>query len=209
MKWMDRYLRDLRIKQAMPFIHDGDRLLDVGCFDTTLLRLASPRVRVAVGIDPLATPMTSGNIRVMRGLLDDSADSTHGLEPGSFDCITMLAVLEHVPDPAGMARRCAALLAPGGRVVITVPDAKVDHILAVLRTLRLIHGMSLEEHHGYDTAQTRPVFEAAGLRTLTARRFELGLNNLFVFERPSAGDDGASVVTMGAMTKPVPAGAVR
>lgn len=186
MKWMDRYLRDLRIRQAMPFIRAGDRLLDVGCFDTTLLRLASPRVREAVGIDPLATPMVEGNIRVVRGVLDEDAAAAYGLGTASFDCITMLAVLEHVPEPAAMARRCAGLLAPGGRIVITVPDAKVDHILAVLRRLRLIHGMSLEEHHGYDTAQTRPVFEAAGLRTLAARKFELGLNNLFVFERARA-----------------------
>jgi 2-polyprenyl-3-methyl-5-hydroxy-6-metoxy-1,4-benzoquinol methylase len=183
MKWLDRYLRDLRIRQAMPYIREGDRLLDVGCFDTTLLRRASPRVRAAVGIDPLATPLVEGNIRVVRGVLDESAAAAHGLLPGSFDCITMLAVLEHVPDPAAMAARCAALLAPGGRIVITVPEAKVDHILAVLRTLRLIHGMSLEEHHGYDTAQTRPVFEGAGLRTMAARKFEFGLNNLFVFER--------------------------
>jgi len=96
----------------------------------------------------------------------------------------MLAVLEHVPDAAVLARECARLLAPGGRVVITVPDARVDRILDVLHRLRLIHGMSLEEHHGYDVGQTRPVFEGAGLKAAAWRRFELGLNNLFVFEKP-------------------------
>lgn len=183
MKWMDRYLRDLRIKQAMPHIRAGDRLLDVGCYDPTLLRLASQRVKVAVGIDPLAEPMQEGKIRTIRGLF--GAGDDHGLAAGSFDCITMLAVLEHVPDPAAIARECARLLAPGGRVVITVPDAKVDHILAVLSRLGLIHGMSLEEHHGYETAQTSPVFEAAGFRTSLKKKFELGLNNVFVFEKPA------------------------
>jgi 2-polyprenyl-3-methyl-5-hydroxy-6-metoxy-1,4-benzoquinol methylase len=193
MKWLDRYIRDLRIKQALPFIKDGDRLLDVGCFDLTMLRLAKPRVKLAVGIDPLATPLTEGNLRVIRGLV--GAEHDNGLEPASFDCITMLAVLEHVPDAPGFAREIARLLAPGGRVVITVPDAKVDHILAVLHKLHLIHGMSLEEHHGYDVKQTRPMFEAAGLKMTARRTFELGLNNLYVFESPRVASAPATVVT--------------
>lgn len=186
MKWLDRYIRDLRIKQALPFIKEGDRLLDVGCFDLTLLRLARPRVKSAVGIDPLATPLTEGNLRVIRGLVGEQHDN--GLEPASFDCITMLAVLEHVPDAAGFAREIARLLAPGGRVVITVPDAKVDRILEVLGRLRLIDGMSLEEHHGYDASQTAPIFAAAGMKTVVRRVFEMGLNNLYVFERPLAAE---------------------
>ena len=181
MKWLDRHLRDLRIRQALPFIHDGDRLLDIGCFDLTLLRLIQKRVKLAVGIDPLATPVQDGNLRLIRGLVGGA--SGHRFEPGSFDCITMLAVLEHIPDSAAIAAECFSLLSPGGRVVITVPDAKVDRILAILHRLRLIHGMSLEEPHGYDTAQTTPTFERAGFRTQRRSTFELGLNNLFVFER--------------------------
>lgn len=193
MKWLDRYIRDLRIRQALPFIKDGDRLLDVGCFDLTLLRLVRPRVKSAVGIDPLATPLTEGNLRIVRGLIgggeaEGGSPQDHGLGPASFDCITMLAVLEHVPDAPGFAREIAQLLAPGGRVVVTVPDAKVDRVLAVLSRLRLIDGMSLEEHHGYDAGRTGPIFEAAGLRTVERRSFEFGLNNLYVFERPFTED---------------------
>lgn len=189
MKWLDRQLRDWRIRMAEPFIRDGDRVLDVGCFDLALLRKVRGRVRAAVGIDPLAEPMSEGNLRVARGVLAPGVDL--GLEDGSFDCITMLAVLEHVPDPAAVAGECARLLGPGGRVVITVPDAKVDHILAVLHRLRLIHGMSLEEHHGYDVSQTRPVFEGAGLEMKVHRGFQLGLNNLYVFEKPAGATSAA------------------
>jgi SAM-dependent methyltransferase len=196
MKWLDCFIRDLRIRQALPFIHDGDRLLDVGCFDLTMLRLVQPRLKMAVGIDPLATPLTDGNLRVIRGLVGaQGGEHDSRLEPASFDCITMLAVLEHVPDAPGFAREIARLLAPGGRVVITVPDARVDRILAVLHKLRLIHGMSLEEHHGYDVGRTAPIFEAAGLRLAVRSSFEIGLNNLFVFEAPRAASAAAGVVS--------------
>jgi hypothetical protein len=64
----------------------------------------------------------------------------------------------------------------------------VDWILAVLKFLRLIDGMSLEEHHGYQVKQTTAIFSAKSFRLLRRKRFQLGLNNLFVFER--VGENG-------------------
>jgi hypothetical protein len=49
--------------------------------------------------------------------------------------------------------------------------------------LHLLDGMEAEAHHGFDPGSTVPVFEGAGFRTREARRFQLGLNRLFVFER--------------------------
>lgn len=182
MKWLDGYIRDLRIKQALPFIKDGDRLLDIGCFDQTMLNLVEGRVTSAVGVDPLAEPATRGKITIMKGTVPGSIE----LPAASLDCITMLAVLEHIPDTPAVARECQRLLAPGGRLVITVPKPQVDHILAVLGKLRLIDGMSLDEHHGYDVEQTQPIFERSGMKLTTRKNFELGLNCLFVFEKLAA-----------------------
>jgi hypothetical protein len=97
----------------------------------------------------------------------------------------MLAVLEHIPTAAqpALADACHELLSPGGRVIITVPAKAVDHILAVLRWLRLIDGMSLEEHYGFEPADTGRIFAAPGFRMIHCSKFQLGLNHLFVFER--------------------------
>jgi 2-polyprenyl-3-methyl-5-hydroxy-6-metoxy-1,4-benzoquinol methylase len=64
----------------------------------------------------------------------DHARSRHGvpvrvgslqslqLEPGTFDCILMNHVLEHLHDPVETLRECHRLLKPGGRLVAVTPN---------------------------------------------------------------------------------------
>jgi 2-polyprenyl-3-methyl-5-hydroxy-6-metoxy-1,4-benzoquinol methylase len=134
-----------------------------------------------IGIDPLLTePQYLRNAKLLPGLFPDA------LSPGEvFDVITMLAVLEHVPrdQQRPLALNCARFLRPGGRLIVTVPSPAVDKILDVLGALRLIHGMSLEQHYGFKPAETPSVFTAAGFTVAVQERFQFGLNNLFVFSK--------------------------
>jgi 2-polyprenyl-3-methyl-5-hydroxy-6-metoxy-1,4-benzoquinol methylase len=182
MRALDRLLRRWRIAKAVPWIRHGDRLLDVGCFDRSLIERVAERVHAAVGVDPLLEPCDEGRIRLLRGQFPED----FAFSDASFDCITALAVLEHVPEPERFARECHRLLAPGGRVVLTVPHPAVDRLVDTLRMLRLLDAMSLEEHHGFDVERTQQIFSVAGLRALVERPFQLGLNRLFIFERPRA-----------------------
>lgn len=163
----------------MPWIRGGDRLLDIGCFDRSLIDRVVDRVASAVGVDPEIVPSVDGKVRTLTGRFPDD----FSFEPESFDCLTCLAVLEHVEDPNAFARACHRVLSSGGRIVLTVPHPFVDRILDVLVFLRLIKGMHVEEHHGFDVTETVPIFERAGFRLVRRRRFQLRLNHLFVFEK--------------------------
>ena len=179
MRALDRILRRWRIARAVGWIRRGDRLLDVGCYDRLLIDRAGDRVASAVGIDDVAEPSEATGVRIFQGHFPGDLDA----EPESFDSITALAVLEHVEEPAAFAAACHRLLAPGGRVILTVPHPAVDRILDVLIFLRLADGMDFDEHHGFDVGQTRRIFEGRGFRTIADRTFQLGLNRLFVFEK--------------------------
>ena len=181
MRWLDRALQRWRIDKAIAHVLPGDRLLDIGCHEGELIERVLGRVASATGVDPLVAPHAAGKVRILRGVFPGPEFAS-----ASFDCITALAVLEHVPDPAGFARACAAALAPGGRVVLTVPHAAVDRILHVLIALRLVDGMAHEEHHGFDAASTPLLFEAAGLTLARCERFQLGLNCVYVFAKPAS-----------------------
>lgn len=181
MKALDRYLQNWRIDMVRPYLQPGGRVLDIGCADGALFR-RQPGLGAYVGLDPALTqPLDAPPLCLIRGVFPDDLPSR---EP--FDAITMLAVLEHIP-PAQyerLARECAGYLKPGGYLLITVPSAVVDRILDVLHWARLIDGMALEEHHGFSAGQTPAIFAGADdLELVKRRRFQLGLNNLFVFRR--------------------------
>ena len=182
MKVLDRVLQKWRIGMVRPHVRTGARVLDIGSAHDGQLFLQVPGIGAFVGIDPdiEANHDIASNARLLRGHFPQALESG---EP--FDVITMLAVLEHVPPPEQkvLAANCARHLVPGGKVILTVPSPAVDAILAMLRFVGLVDGMTLEQHYGFKPSQARRVFEDAGLRMVHHRRFQTGLNNLFVFEK--------------------------
>jgi SAM-dependent methyltransferase len=179
MKPIDRLLQRWRIAKIRPFIKSGARVLDVGCADGALLHQL-PALGEYVGVDPAIerTIHVDGGTLIKGTFPDDLPDGR------LFDAITMLAVLEHIPVKAqiALAGACQRHLRPGGLALITVPSPWVDSILTVLKFFRLIDGMSLEEHYGFDVRQVLAHFTAPAFQLITHRRFQGGLNHLFVFQ---------------------------
>jgi 2-polyprenyl-3-methyl-5-hydroxy-6-metoxy-1,4-benzoquinol methylase len=180
---IDRILQAWRIKVTLPYIGQGYRVLDLGSADGELFRRSGCCGPGSMGIDPTlkASLTTVQGFQMISGYFPD--DMPPGCAP--FDVITMLAVLEHFPPSqySNLADGIRRMLRPGGLLLITVPSAAVDEILIWLLKLRLIHGMSLQEHHGYDVNHTPIIFAEPAFKLLIHRQFQLGLNNLFVFQR--------------------------
>lgn len=139
------------------------------------------QVKEGIGIDPYLEPAAPrAGIALVRGFFPQDLPDQR-----PFDVISLLAVLEHIPpaEQRELALGCFHYLKPGGRVVLTVPSPLVDNLLAVLRSCRLIDGMSLEEHYGFNPRQTPALFQNAGLTLERWTRFQLGLNHWFVFRK--------------------------
>jgi SAM-dependent methyltransferase len=162
---------------ARRFLHPGAKVLDLGCADGALFKQIAEVS--GIGLDPLLTnPLQLPNAKLIPGRFP--GDIPDGLD---FDAVTMLAVLEHLPRAVQeeLGRNCERVLKPKGRVIITVPSPRTDALLALLKTLRVIHGMSLEEHYGYDVNETPQLFSS--FKMIARKQFQLGFNNLFVFEK--------------------------
>ena len=168
------------MRVAARWIPEGSRILDIGCHQGEFLKLLGKRISPSAGLDPLY----QGNGSFEDHLL--SAIEFHEGMPfddSSFDAVVLLATIEHMENKAAIAREAGRLLKSGGHVVITVPSLFVDKILSVLLFLGIVDGMSLEEHHGFLPEELTGIFESHGFKLKALKKFQLGLNNLYVFER--------------------------
>jgi SAM-dependent methyltransferase len=114
---VERHLRSI-VNRRHP---KGGRLLDIGCgYGRFLGSLADSNWELTgTEISETAIAHVAGSVpsaTVHRGLIEDV-----DFGAGSFDAITMIAVLEHVKDPKATLVRVAQWLAPGGLLLVQVP----------------------------------------------------------------------------------------
>jgi len=126
-------LRDLRLENYAFILHQLERdapvvgrtLLDVGCSSGWFLEAAARAGCVCYGIEPDAFFFDRARTVVPSGVSLAHGYFPHDLPPSwpLFDLITFHDVFEHLPEPQAMLRACLDRLAPGGRLVLSLPSA--------------------------------------------------------------------------------------
>jgi SAM-dependent methyltransferase len=156
-------------------VPDGARVLDVGCATGYLgAELARRGCRVTgVEADPLAAERARVHCEAVVGDIEDAACRGELAARAPFEVVLCGDVLEHLRDPWSALGAVAALVAPGGTVVLSVPN--VAHwtgrrALARGRFPYAEHGLFDRTHLRFFTrASARELAESAGLRVVQER----------------------------------------
>lgn len=140
------------------------RILDAGCASGLFLAGAADAGWEVTGIEPAEALFQRARAALDgRGQVLPATLETAGLPEGYYDAITLWDVLEHVPDPLTVMKRCRALLKPGGHLFLNVPD--LDSLAA--RLLGRRWPLLLAEHLNYFNRESlRWCGEHAGLTWL-------------------------------------------
>ena len=116
----------------------GRRALDVGCGGGLLTEALAARGAETTGIDLADEALEVAKLHGLESGISAryraiSAEALAAEQPGQYDLVCCLEMLEHVPDPSSVLRAIAALVKPGGTVVLsTINRNPKAYALAVL-----------------------------------------------------------------------------
>jgi 2-polyprenyl-6-hydroxyphenyl methylase/3-demethylubiquinone-9 3-methyltransferase len=99
----------------------GKAVLDVGCGAGILAEAMAARGAHVTGIDMAGKPLKIAQLHALESgarvdYAEDTAEALAERSTATFDVVTCMEMLEHVPDPALTIGACAALARPGGWV---------------------------------------------------------------------------------------------
>jgi 2-polyprenyl-6-hydroxyphenyl methylase / 3-demethylubiquinone-9 3-methyltransferase len=126
----------------------GKQVLDVGCGGGILAEAMARRAAHVTGIDLAAKPLGVARLHALETGVDNldyreiATEALAAAAPASFDVVTCMEMLEHVPDPSAVVQACATLAKPGGWVFFSTlnrnPKSFLFAILGAEYVLKLL-----------------------------------------------------------------------
>ena len=115
----------------------GARVLDVGCGGGLLAEALARAGAKVTAIDLAPGMIEVARLHAMEQKLEIdyrmvAAEAVAAAEPGSFDVVTCMEMLEHVPEPAQMIATLATLVRPGGAVFISTLNRNLKSFLLAI-----------------------------------------------------------------------------
>jgi 2-polyprenyl-6-hydroxyphenyl methylase/3-demethylubiquinone-9 3-methyltransferase len=132
----------------------GKKILDVGCGGGILAEAMAAKGAQVTGIDLADKPLKVAMLhKIETGSGVDyrlvSAEDLAAESPASFDVVTCMELLEHVPDPPSTVRACARLVKPGGRVVFSTINRNAKSFLLAIVGAEYVLGLLPKGTHEY------------------------------------------------------------
>lgn len=134
----------------------GRRCADVGCGGGLLSEAMAARGATVLGIDLAPATLEVARLHLLESgtggvsYEELSAEDLARREPGRFDLVTCMELLEHVPDPPSLVQSCARLARPGGSVVFSSLNRGFRSWLLAIVGAEYVAGIVPRGTHRYD-----------------------------------------------------------
>lgn len=166
------WLRRRRVQAVRRYL--AGRVLDFGCGTGALAAICAPCDYVGYDIDP-------ESIALARKFHPYHRFETIFPNDKQFDTIALLAVIEHVAEPAKLLSQLRELLTPEGKVVMTTPHPSSRVLYKIGARAGLFSLVAHEEHERYlGVAELQACACSAGMTVAFQRRFLAGMNQMVV-----------------------------
>jgi 2-polyprenyl-3-methyl-5-hydroxy-6-metoxy-1,4-benzoquinol methylase len=160
---------------ALELAGAGNSILDIGCGEGFLAEKMAARGNRVTGVDCLESPSRLESMEAYH-----KADLQRGedewperLGDQRFDRVLLLDVLEHLADPRPLLRQAAGALAPGGQVIVSLPNVANISVRLLLLLGRFDYadrGILDRTHLRFFTRRTaRQLMEECGLEIVEER----------------------------------------
>ncbi|MEY2340723.1 bifunctional 2-polyprenyl-6-hydroxyphenol methylase/3-demethylubiquinol 3-O-methyltransferase UbiG [Acidithiobacillus sp. IBUN Pt1247-S3] len=143
------------IAEKVPEGLRGKRVLDVGCGAGILSESMARQGAKVLGIDLAAEAIQAGQQHAQEQCVDIqyqviAVEDLATAEPESYDVVTCMEMLEHVPDPAAIIASCAKLVKPGGDVFLSTLNRNPKSYLYAIVGAEYLLGLLPRGTHDYE-----------------------------------------------------------
>jgi len=148
----------------------GKRVLDVGCGGGILADSMARRGAQVTGIDLATKALRVAQLHALEAQTKNieyheiSVEKLADEQPASFDAVTCMEMLEHVPDPASVVHACSQLVKPGGWVFFSTIHRNAKAFMLAIVGAEYLLNMLPRGTHEY-AKMIRPSELAASCRS--------------------------------------------
>jgi 2-polyprenyl-6-hydroxyphenyl methylase/3-demethylubiquinone-9 3-methyltransferase len=157
-------------------------VLDVGCGGGILADSMARKGATVLGIDLASKALKVAQLHALEAQTQGvdyqeiSAEALATQQPGTFDVVTCMEMLEHVPDPAAVVKACADLVKPGGYVFFSTINRNAKAFLFAIVGAEYVLNMLPRGTHEYSKlikpSELASYCRAAGLNFVQTKGLE-------------------------------------